>query len=346
MDRAGLGLPLPHQRERGGVWAGGFSHETRPSPADAGEGVGRHPSPADAGEGVGGPSSCADAGEEAGHLGARAGPDSGARPGTLVFSHANGFPAGTYRVLFERWRAAGWRVEAIEQFGHDPRYPVTSNWPHMTQQLADFVAERCREPAWLVGHSLGGLLSLLAAARQPERVRGVVLLDAPVIAGWRAHTLRLVKLTGLVRRLGPGRVSRQRRHQWPSPQDAHQHFATKPVFARWDPRVLEDYVRVGTQAGKDGTQLSFRRDIETRIYNTLPHNLGQLLRRRPPGYPVWFIGGTHSLELRQAGLAATRHVTQGRLEWVEGSHLFPFEKPEETAALVLRLLSAPQAGHL
>ena len=32
---------------------------------------------------------------------------------TLVFSHANGFPAGTYRVLFEAWRAAGWRVVAL-----------------------------------------------------------------------------------------------------------------------------------------------------------------------------------------------------------------------------------------
>ncbi len=28
------------------------------------------------------------------------------RRGAIVFSHANGFPAGTYRLLFERWRAA------------------------------------------------------------------------------------------------------------------------------------------------------------------------------------------------------------------------------------------------
>ena len=34
--------------------------------------------------------------------------------GTLVFSHANGFPAGTYRTLFDRWREAGWRVVAVE----------------------------------------------------------------------------------------------------------------------------------------------------------------------------------------------------------------------------------------
>ena len=45
---------------------------------------------------------------------------------TLVFSHANGYPAGTYRQLFKIWRDAGWRVLAVDKFGHDPRYPVTS----------------------------------------------------------------------------------------------------------------------------------------------------------------------------------------------------------------------------
>ena len=36
----------------------------------------------------------------------------------IVFAHANGFPASTYRVLFEAWRAAGWVVLAPERFGH------------------------------------------------------------------------------------------------------------------------------------------------------------------------------------------------------------------------------------
>ena len=46
---------------------------------------------------------------------------------TIVFSHANGFPAGTYRLLFEAWRGAGFKVAAVERFGHDPAYPVSNN---------------------------------------------------------------------------------------------------------------------------------------------------------------------------------------------------------------------------
>jgi hypothetical protein len=53
---------------------------------------------------------------------------------------------------------------------------------------------------------------------------------------------------------------------------------------------------------------------------------------------VAFIGGTRSAENRQAGLAAVRALAHGRIQWIEGSHLFPMEKPAETAAAVLRML--------
>ena len=41
----------------------------------------------------------------------------------LVFSHANSFGASTYGVLFRHLKARGFKVRAIERFGHDPRYP-------------------------------------------------------------------------------------------------------------------------------------------------------------------------------------------------------------------------------
>ena len=51
-----------------------------------------------------------------------------------------------------------------------------------------------------------------------------------------------------------------------------------------------------------------------------------------------FIGGTQSTEVRQVGMKATERFTQGRISWIEGSHLFPFEQPGQAAAEVLRWL--------
>jgi pimeloyl-ACP methyl ester carboxylesterase len=261
--------------------------------------------------------------------------------GTIAFSHANSFPAGTYRLLFEAWRSAGYRVIAVDKFGHDAQFPVTNNWPHLRDQLIHVVQTQAGgEPVHLVGHSLGGYLSLRAACKRPGLARSVVMLDSPLVAGWRAHSVRLAKLSGLIPRLSPGRVSSRRRWQWPSAEAAYEHFAAKAAFARWQPEVLRDYIACGTEpdphaTAAGGVRLAFRREVETQLYNTLPHDMGRLLRRHPPACSVAYIGGTQSPEGRQAGMAVTRTVVGERITWIEGSHLFPMEKPFETAQAVL-----------
>jgi pimeloyl-ACP methyl ester carboxylesterase len=269
---------------------------------------------------------------------------SGDSPRVLVFSHGNSFPAGTYAQLFAHWRAAGWRVEALDKFGHDPRYPVTSNWPRLRDQLIDFVdGLAVGAPVAFVGHSLGGFLSLKAALKRPDLARAVVLLDSPILTGWKAHSVQVAKATRLIQRVSPGKVAARRRHHWNSVDEARAFFAAKHVFARWDPRCLEDYLCAGLvpspqEGAPEGVQLAFDRQVETHIYNTLAHNLGDVLRRHPPKCPVSFVAGTQSREVRQVGLAATRALVRDRFAWIEGTHLFALEKPQETAAQVLAML--------
>lgn len=268
----------------------------------------------------------------------------------IIFSHGNSFPASTYRVIFDSLRQRGFDVDAIEKLGHDPQYPVTNNWPHLVQQLADFTAhevEKSGQGAFLVGHSLGGFLSLMCAARHPTLgglpVRGVVLLDAPVLGGWRAAALSVAKKAQLVGSVSPGAISKKRKQAWPTRDDVLAHFASKKAFARWHPQALQDYVEHGTRdatpdegsaEGQGGRVLSFDRDVETAIYNSLPHNLEGLLKRHPPKCPVTYIGGRHSVEMRQVGMALTEKITKGRIMMLDGSHLFTMENPLASAAAV------------
>ncbi len=259
----------------------------------------------------------------------------------IIFSHANSFPASTYGVLFRGLEARGYQVKAIEKFGHDPAYPVTSNWPHLVQQLADFTAEQVEhtgQPAFLVGHSLGGFLSLMCAARNPALgglpVRGVLLIDSPILGGWRAAALSVVKRAQLVGSISPGAISRKRRHEWLGRDEVLAHFRSKKAFARWDEQVLRDYIEHGTHDAAGQRLLSFDRNVETAIYNTLPDNIEGLLKRHPLKCPVAFIGGRQSAEMKQIGLGLTEKVTKGRIMMLDGSHLFPMEKPVATAAAI------------
>lgn len=260
---------------------------------------------------------------------------------TIVFSHANSFPASTYRKLFDAWRAAGYEVHAIDKFGHDPRYPVTMNWPHLVTQLKDFIEREVGHPAYLIGHSLGGFLSMMAASRHPHLAQGVIALDSPVLHGWKSAGLGLAKRMGTMERvMTPARIAAERKHHWPSLQAVHEHFSTKPKFAAFHPEVLSDYLHHGTVTHVEGPsrRLSFERDIEAAIYKTMPHSLVTEFRRHPHRCPVAFIGGTQSRETRRVGIEGIRLIVGKRLSWIQGTHLYPFEHPDATVAEVLKWL--------
>jgi pimeloyl-ACP methyl ester carboxylesterase len=160
------------------------------------------------------------------------------------------------------------------------------------------------------------------------------MIDSPLVGGWRANTLGLVKRTPLLKSVSPGSVSRKRRTAWDDREAAFEHFRAKRAFARWDERVLRDYVDYGMRASPGALTLSFDRDVETAIYDTLPNNLAPLLRANPLHCRVAFIGGRQSVEMRRVGLAMTERVTRGRMSMLDGTHLFPMEKPIATAAAV------------
>lgn len=260
----------------------------------------------------------------------------------VIFSHGNSFEAAVYGEFIQHLKARGYAVKAIEKLGHDPAYPVSNNWPHLVRQLADFIKQEASinpaQPLFLVGHSLGGFLSLMCAARFPKLagipIRGVVLLDSPIVGGWKAKALRYAKNLGLIQFLSPGAVSQKRKTSWLDTNAAFFHFRAKKNFLDWHDDTIRRYVEsFGT--GTEGSRLlAFDRAVETKIYNTLPDNMERVLAKYPLQCPVSFIGGQRSIELKKVGLKSTQKIAGERLRVVQGGHLFPIENPLLTAAAV------------
>jgi pimeloyl-ACP methyl ester carboxylesterase len=261
---------------------------------------------------------------------------SSSHPPSLHFAHANGFPVGCYRKLFG-YLAPHFRVGGIDLIGHDPRYPVSDGWSHLTAQLIDHLQANYDEPVIGLGHSLGGFLTVLAAVRRPELFRAIVLLDSPVLGFFKSKALAMSKSIGMVDRVTPAAGVRERRAQFPSREAAYAHFRLRKVFRRFDPQCLRDYIEAGTEPFAGGVRLRYDPAVEYRIYQTIPHDLYRL--RGALQIPAGFMVGRESKLVSASDLAYMKRAFGMRFSRVDGGHLFPFQFPQQTATKLQRLIA-------
>lgn len=255
----------------------------------------------------------------------------------LVFSHANGFPPETYRVLLEHL-SQGFQVSA---FSHRPLWSEDdpnelTNWLPMAEDLGLSIASRNCPPVVGVGHSLGGVLTLLAAARRPELFRSLVLLDPVIFTGLRSFFWGWMKRLGREHRFFLAQGARKRRDHWSDRDTVRASWSRKGVFQAWDPRVFEDYLAAGVVDGPNGgVVLRYPKVWEARIFEVCPHDEWAALRTIQ--VPVLVIrGATSDTLLPGAAARMGREIPDARVVDLEGaSHFLPMERPGEVARLIV-----------
>jgi pimeloyl-ACP methyl ester carboxylesterase len=255
----------------------------------------------------------------------------------LVLTHANGFPPGTYRTTLEallpRFKVATfaqrplWSMQAPWEL---------STWRPMADDLALAVRERAEGPVVAVGHSLGGVLCALAAARNPELFSALVLLDPVIFTGVHAFSWGWMKRLGFGRRFPLVEGAARRRDTWPDRSAVRASWSGKSVFERWDARVFEDYLAAGVLDGPAGSvMLRYPKEWEARLFEICPHDEWANLRKVE--VPTLVVRGANSDTLMpDAARRMAREMPDARVVELEGtSHFLPMEKPDEIARLVI-----------
>lgn len=262
-----------------------------------------------------------------------------AMPQPIFFAHANGFPSATYGKLFAAL-APDYAVQHLELHGHDPRFPVNDNWSNLVDELIHHLAAGAA-PVWGVGHSLGGVLHYHAALLRPELYRGVVMLDSPLLTLADRIVIRAAKRFGFIDRITPAGRTLGRREEFADLDEARSYFAGKSLFRRFDPECLDAYVRHGLHSSGTGLRLRFDPATEISIYRSVPHTSPG--RPRQLQVPLAMVRGRHSRVVLAHHVRLIRRMPQGEYLTLPGGHMFPLERPQDTAEL-LKSLFARWAG--
>lgn len=256
----------------------------------------------------------------------------------IHFSHANGFPGSTYKQLLTMLEPQ-YDVHYIDIVGMDKKYPVTNNWNLLVDQLINYIHNNYTQPIIGLGHSLGGLISLFAANRQPQLFKKVIMLDSPIIHPFKAWIFKQLKGYGLSHYVTPGgKGIITRRQEWANKKTAYQYFKTRRSFANFNDDCLQDIVNFGTIANPSGGRtLKIPPLLEAKIFKTFPDNYHELKSNVVP---------THAIIGQESDFVGKcdRHIMcknyNVQLHSTPGGHFFPFEFPKQTANKILQI-----AGH-
>lgn len=246
------------------------------------------------------------------------------RPVDLIFSHANGFNAATYRTLLSPL-SASLRIWAPDLRGHGgSSLPIfarpKASWLDHRDDLLSLLDALDGPPVVLAGHSMGGTASLLAAAERPDRVSSLVLFDPAI---WKRSTFLIFNLPFAHRLLAGipiAKATRRRRALFDSREQALAAYRGRGAFKGWPDMVLADYLSEGLVETDEGYRLAADPAWEAANYAAQAHDPWRALRRYP--------GPIRILKAERGALTfvptSPRGLDHVKVEVVSGGgHLFP-----------------------
>jgi pimeloyl-ACP methyl ester carboxylesterase len=259
----------------------------------------------------------------------------------IVFSHATGFNALTYRALLAPLgeRLSVWAFDAR---GHGrTELPAKlwgyTSWRRHRDDLIALLEKHTTGPVTLAGHSMGATVSLLVAARRPDLVSSLALIE-PVIMPAAAYALFEMPLGPLVQRytMPLARGALRRRARFESREAAIESFAGRGVFKTFPRESIADYVTDGLMQDEKsgGFKLACAPAFEAATYCAQRHDPWSALRQAHAPL-VLLRGEFHSTVFPAAAHRIAALKPEARIALVEGaSHMLPIERPDRARAAI------------
>ena len=277
----------------------------------------------------------------------------------LHFLHANGYPPECYKPLFEllktEYHVFGMDLRPLWE---DSKPEEIRDWHPLSDDLLRFLSDSepgfygTSQPAPVigVGHSIGAIVTLRAALRDPGKFRALVLID-PVLfipkylIGW--HIIRVLGLGEKLHPLIAG--ARKRRRIFDNLETVYRGYRSRSIFRYMSDENLRIYIEGITRpSANGGYELVYSPEWEARIYRTGLHDF-DIWRGLPKlEAPTLFLRGAETdTFLEDAAKLVKRKQPKMRVEALEKStHILPLERPQEVFDIMQSFLENLESGSL
>lgn len=253
--------------------------------------------------------------------------DFGGEGPLLVMAHATGLHGMVYEPL-ARHLQSHFRCVAFDFRGHGKSVlpsAASLDWHRLTDDLLAVIDGLSPEdPVRVLGHSMGGACTALAAQRQPHRI----------LSAWTYEPI-LLPAVEIPQPSPIAEGAKRRRPIFASRDDARANYAAKAPLNLLSPAALDCYVEHGFLDLADGTvQLACLPETEALVFEGA--NAGALEAALAVSVPFAVAVGNDGGMPAQAGRTAVEAAPNLTLVPMQLSHFGPLEAPETVASAVIR----------
>ncbi len=270
-------------------------------------------------------------------------PGEGAVP--IHFLHGNGFAGGVYSPFLAGLYQRGHALVMPDCQGHGASDAGKHfiGWEATARRAARIMDARLSAAGDVapigLGHSFGGIVTLLMAAREPARFSRVVLLDPVLFPHAYVRIIRVLNWLGVARRITPmARQAMRRNRRWVSREAAREAMHERGIFRGWAPEALDAYVQYALRCDASGCELCTPPWMEASIFSSAPPTLWRAVRR--VRVPVDIVVGRETYDFIlpsvQRASRLNRHI---RVHTIAGGHCFMQQRPLQAADFVAGLLA-------
>eukprot|EP01035_Chromulina_nebulosa_P032540 gene32541-43471_t len=237
--------------------------------------------------------------------------------------------------------------EAIGSMGDDTPLAVISDKPRLISQFFRQNFSQVTNPpidslrerhVMSLKTRFGNLANILDTE---DRRDGVLVLDSPVLTRTDQWVIRAAKRLGFIDRLTPAGRTLGRREEFADLDAARSYFAGKPLFRGFDPECFDAYLQHGLYQVGDRLRLRFDPATEISIYRGVPHTSPGQVRQLK--VPLAVVRGRQSRVVMRHHASGVGRLPMGEMLTMPGGHMFPLERPQDTATLLKQLFARWEA---
>ncbi len=259
---------------------------------------------------------------------------------TLHLALANGFVPQTYLPLLRHFTAQYHAVclppRALWDQGEPPPITPDRDWRELADDLLAGIHQHGLNDLLAFGHSFGGIATMLAALREPEHFRAIVLLDPTILGREYTQMMAAAQQQGRVEEFPLVQKTRRRRSHFASLEEAYQRFRGRSLFADWSDAAVRLYAKHGTKALPDGSRtLTWPAAWEAYYFATVyTETWDDLPQLNDLSVPLLILNGSESDTYVPDSVAQVQElIPRATHKTIDGhGHLFPQSAPAETAA--------------